>query len=613
MTFGATCSVVMRRRVLLLILGLDLSACICAVACGSEDRPGFDRPSPTVEDDADGAPTNGFQDATAEPPAACRGQISGPSPAGCRFVVTESTWSTTTRGSPLLVPNEPLAGCHVLLVSNPSPVPVRLRLRFKDREEDAAPFTRLARVEGRDVTYLPLPDGTLPPKETAVVSAFFFEPEEPVWKSNTAHCPTAAFVEGEEPQARAGKVTPSVELLSDAPVVVAQTVEFQKDARPMADAVSPGLQSFSTLFSAFPVEAWDSAPIETGIFKPGLPAELYNPDSGGGPAIYTTYPSRSIVTSAFDGTIVLLPQPDGSTRTVTLQRGEVFAHDPDDALIGRAIPANHPIGVVTYTPRAFIPWEYPFGALWADAARVYQASMPTRLWGSEYVAVRHGDRWPSMPERPPWRVLGGADGTALTYEPYRPEGAPEHLERGELAVFFADEPFVARSQDEQHPFYLGAHMTGPRYQKQRFGDSDPFGEVRGTAVSTFALATSRWQKAYPFFALPRYPEHSLVVVRKAGSRDVRLDCAGVLTGWQPVGASFEYVRVPLTGHLFEPIAYPDGTCHAGSHWIESADLFWATLWAWGNGDTFQEVDVGSDGAYALPLLGAEVHLPGETR
>jgi IgGFc binding protein len=309
---------------------------------------------------------------------------------------------------------------------------------------------------------------------------------------------------------------------------------------------------------------------------------------------------------------VLLPQLDGSTRTVTLQRGEVFAHDPNDAFIGQAIEATKPIGIVTYTPGAFTPWEYPIGPE-QDAWKAYQASMPTRLWGSEYVAVRHGDRWPAMPERPPWRVIGGTDETVLTYEPYRPEGAPERLGRGELAVFFADDPFVVRSQDEQHPFYLGAHMTGPKYQRQRFGDSDPWGDIRGGAVSTFVLATSRWQTAYPFFALPRYPEHSLVVIRKKGSSDVRLDCAGALAGWQPVDATFEYVRVPLTGHLFEPIAYAEGTCHAGSHWIESEDPFWATLWAWGNAETLNELDLATAAAYALPLVGAEVRPVKDTR
>lgn len=595
----------MRRYVL--VVGLYVAVSLVVFACGSEGRAPFEPPpisSVAAEDGATNA--NGFQDASPSSPP-CRGITSGPSAAGCRFVVMESTL-TGGEGSAEITHNLVSLGCHVLLVSNPSSEAVRLRLRFEDREEDAAPFARLARVEGRDATYLPLPEGTLPPRATAIVSVFLPEREEGKVKPTDSVCPSPAFVESNELAARAEKVTLGVELLSDAPVLVAQTVSFQKDARPVPDAISPGGQSSSTLFSAFPVESWERAPIETGIFKPGLPAMLVNPDANGEghPRIIPTHRLRSIVTAAFDDTTVLLPKPDGSTRTVALGRAEVFAHDPSDALIGRAVVANKPIGIVSFTPGAIIPWDYPMGAA-QDMWKAYQASMPVQLWGSEYVAVRHGDRWPTMPERPPWRLIGGAEGTVLTYAPYRPDGAPERLGRGELAVFFADEPFVVRSQDEQHPFYLGAHMMNPSYQRQRFGDADELGDWRGGAVSTFALATSRWQKAYPFFALPRYPEHSLVVIRKKGGGDVRLDCAGVLTGWQPVDAVFEFVRVPLTGRFFEPVAYDEGTCHAGSHWIESKDPFWATLWAWGNRDTTYEIDLGTGaGAYALPLLGAEV-------
>lgn len=551
-----------------------------------------------------------FEDAESpEPP--CRGVPVGPSPAGCRFVVMEST-ATGGIGPAQLFHNRLFAGCHALLVSNPSPEPARLRLRFKDREEDAAPFARLAKVAGRDVEYEPLTDGALAPRQTAVVSAFYFYPDDERVRHNVSICPVKAFVESAEPWARGDVVTSGIELISDTPVVVAQAVQFQKDAWPVPDeeAVSPAAQSGSTLFPAFPVEAWDSAPVETGIFKPGLPKELVNPDSDGNPIRLPTLPIRTVVLAAFDGTTVLLPRPDGPPRTVRLQRGEVFAHDPNDAMIGRVISANKPIGVVSYGPAAFIPWDYPIGPE-PDGFKAYQPALPARLWGSEFVAVRHGDRWSEMPERPPWRLIGGADRTLLTYEPYHPDGAPDRLERGELAVFFADAPFVVRSQDEQHPFYVGAHMTGSRHQRQRFGDPAPIGGERGTPVSSFVLATSRWTRAYPFFALPRYPEHSLVVIRRKGASDVHLDCAGAIAGWHSVDATFEYARVSLTGHLFEPIGHPGGTCHAGNHWIESEDPFWATLWAWGNTDTTAEIDLGSGASYASPLLGAEVRALGE--
>jgi hypothetical protein len=103
--------------------------------------------------------------------------------------------------------------------------------------------------------------------------------------------------------------------------------------------------------------------------------------------------------------------------------------------------------------------------------------------------------------------------------------------------------------------------------------------------------------------MPAFPDQSLVLVRKRGGKDVTLDCAGVLTGWQPVGSSYEYVRVPLTGDRFEPLKYPSGTCQAGPHWVESEDAFWGTLWGWDNAE-MQEIGISwGGGAYAMPLFG----------
>ncbi len=315
-------------------------------------------------------------------------------------------------------------------------------------------------------------------------------------------------------------------------------------------------------------------------------------------------PARTIVVSASDDTRVSLPLSDGSTRSITLRRGEVFSHDSNDAMIGQPITASRPVGVVSFAPNATIPWDFPTGAE-PDGMLTFQPSMPTALWGNEYVAVRHADRWDGMPEEPPWRIIGGADDTTLSYEPYHPNGAPDHVKRGELVVFFGDAPFVVRSQDDQHSFFFGGHMTGSTYQEQRYGARGIDENPRGRALVVHQIATSRWVHRYPFFTLTRFPQHSLVVIRKKGGKNVRLDCAGEVVGWQPVGAGFEFARVQLTGHLFEPISSPTGTCQTGGHVIESEDPFWATVWAWGNYDTVTQLGIGTDGAYALPLFGVE--------
>jgi hypothetical protein len=578
-----------------LIIGLPRGVCtgtlvLAIAACGSDDRAGFAESSPAPS--ADGGA--GSYDATDPSPRACDPLVLAGkrSLAGCRFVTTSSTFT----GFNNVVP----AGCHPLIVTNPSNTAAHLRLRFNEREEDAASYSVLAQVSGRDVTYVPLHEGALGPDESAIVSVLFV-PSSAQPDINPSFCPTSAFVTGADAAARAESVTSAVELISDAPVLVTGVVAYQRDAKPVGPY--PG-QAHTAVFPLFPVHLWESAPLETGVFKPGLPAEQSNPDSNGESITFPIMPSRTIVLSASDDTKVSFPLPDGSTRMVDLRSGEAFSHDSNDATIGRTMVATRPVEIVTFAPSATIPWDFPHGAE-PDATLTFQPSMPLSLWGSEYVAVRHGDRWEGKPEEPPWRIIGGADDTMLSYEPYHPTGAPDHVRRGELAVFFADLPFVVRSQDERHPFFFGGHMTGAAYQKQRSGMYVVDENIRGRALVVHQLATSRWVRRYPFFTLTRFPSQSLVVMRAKGARDVRLDCAGVLTGWEPVDSRFELVRVRLTDHLFAPITYSAGACETGRHVIESEDAFWATQWAWGSEDTVTQLGLGTDGAYALPLFGIE--------
>jgi hypothetical protein len=562
-----------------------------AAGCGSERRNAFEpedggtpRVSPDPQGLLDGGGSRGNLLCDETTLRAAR------SPAGCRFLTTEVSWSGDR------LPNWEPEGCHPLLVSNPSTEPVHLRLRFQDRDEDAAPYSTTVTVDGFGATYSPLKGGVLQPGETAVVSVMYAArlPGDPS-EHRYSYCPTKAFVESRAPAARHEAVTNAIEFSTDAPVLVFHVHDFQPSTNDGIPECAP-----TTLYPVFPTHLFAMAVIETGIFKPGLPAQLTS-DADGGPVPYVTAPVRRVVLSAFDGTRVALLTPDGTTRSVSLQRGEVWADDPNDAFVGQMISANLPVGVLSFAPNALIPWDFPKDVV-EDDRRALSATLPEALWGSEYVAVRHGDRWLGKAEMPPWRIIGGTDGTKLSYEPAMPDGAPTEIERGQLAVFYADAPFVVRSQDAAHAFYVGGHMTGPQYQKQRFGLSgDDTSDLRGAAVSLHAIASARWLRGYSFFGLATYPNLNLVVVRKSKGADVRLDCAGILTGWQPVGASYEYTRIALTGPLYEPV----NGCAAGAHRIESADPFTATVWAWGDGETRAALGIWAYGAYGFPLLGVD--------
>ena len=560
------------------------------VACGTDRRAAFEpapdaSPSPANAGDGGAfpnAPASSCDDAAL---AAAR------SLAGCRFIAPEIGWSGSSH------PDIAVGGCHPLLVTNPTSQPAHLRLRYEDREEDAAPYASTATFEGLGATYAPLQGGVLRPGETAVVSTIF-APRAPSDRlPESSLCPTKAFLESNTPVVLLGAATDAIELLSDVPVLAVHVLRYQLSPRP--DGVA-GAFTETSAYPLFPVHLFAKSVIETGIFKPGLPSTITLTDENG-PTVLPVAPIRRVVVGAFDDTHVTVSLADGSTRAIVLQRGNVWADDANDAFVGHSVTADRPVTVISGSVESFIRWDFPVQPA-PDANRVFSASLPEAVWASEYVAVRHRDRWEGISEQPPWRIIGATDGTKLSYEPSRPEGAPEAIQRGQLAIFVADSAFVIRSQDAAHPFYVGAHMTGANYQKQRSGFAGTGTEdLRGGAESLHVLPASRWVDRYSFFVLPAYPNANLVVIRKRDSGDVRLDCAGTLAGWQPVGASYEFTRVALTGPLFDPI----GTCQAGPHQIESDAPFAATLWAWGDHETGAALGIGDSAGYALPLFGID--------
>ncbi|MDF2693095.1 MAG: hypothetical protein K0S65_1478, partial [Labilithrix sp.] len=198
-------------------------------------------------------------------------------------------------------------------------------------------------------------------------------------------------------------------------------------------------------------------------------------------------------------------------------------------------------------------------------------------WGHEYAVLPAPNRaaWVSQGaelgrDPSPIRIVGAADGTKLVYEPFRPEGAPDTLASGQLAVFFGQQPFVVRSQDETHPFYVAALMTGGATTSTAVGDPE----------LAMAVPTDQWLDDYGFFSDFTYQFSAVFVTRRkvnGAFQDVKLDCAGVLTGWQSITPDYEwtYAELSRTGL---PQKYPSGTCTDGAHRINSDGPFAMTVW-----------------------------------
>ncbi|HEY1694097.1 MAG TPA: IgGFc-binding protein [Polyangiaceae bacterium] len=278
----------------------------------------------------------------------------------------------------------------------------------------------------------------------------------------------------------------------------------------------------------------------------------------------------------------------GQSTTYTLNQGQYLQFTQLAELTGTAVQSDAPVSVIGGSTLM----DLPLTASRADSAE--QMLPPVRALGSEYVAVRYRTRSPGVEEVVPWRMVGVVDGTLFTYEPAPPPGAPVAIAGGQLAEFQAAGPFVVRSQDAQHPFYLASYMTGG----EGFGnDNGGIGDPDFVNV----VPPAQFLPRYTFFTDPTYPETNLVLVRmrdpgSGAMPDVVLDCAGTLGGWTPVGSSgtYEMTRVDLSTGDFQGVGGCDNGVHVVTSPLASA-RFGVTVWGWGNDVTWPTDDPsGSD-------------------
>jgi hypothetical protein len=136
-----------------------------------------------------------------------------------------------------------------------------------------------------------------------------------------------------------------------------------------------------------------------------------------------------------------------------------------------------------------------------------------------------------------------------------------------VATFDAAGPFVVKSQDAQHPFYLALYMTGG-------GGFDGHGDPDFVNV----IPPDEFLRSYVFFAPPTYSDANLTVVRRKADdgtfKPVVLDCAGPVVGFQASG-QYEVAHVDLVRG-----SQPQGQCDNGRHEMHSDAPFGVTVWGW---------------------------------
>jgi hypothetical protein len=289
----------------------------------------------------------------------------------------------------------------------------------------------------------------------------------------------------------------------------------------------------------------------------------------------------------------------GTPITYAIDKGQYLQFTQQAELTGSAIQSDLPVAVIGGSTLMDVPAS---DSQRADTAE--QMLPPVSALGSEYVGVRYRSRDPSINESTPWRIVGAVDGTVLTYDPTPPPGAPLGINHGEFAEFDDPGPWVVRSQDSNHPFYIAQYMTAGA-NTAAATDTSVYGA--GDPEFVNVIAPQQYLPRYTFFTDPTYPETNLVVVAAKDPvtnqfPSVDLDCAGTLAGWQPVGllGKYQFTRIDLSTGNYQG----QNGCNNGVHTIQASlpgslsanGAIGVTIWGWGSAATDPQCGPDDDAA-----------------
>jgi hypothetical protein len=464
---------------------------------------------------------------------------------GCDFLAVTPTQALLTQP------------CYVVFVTNGWSTSAHLQVSRGGQSLDVSRFARVPTV-GTDATTWPLLGSSgLAPNAVAVL----FLSHDP--SSTNANVTTACPV----------------------PVAVDQPTDIANGV-----AVTSGRGQAFHITADVPVSAYDLMPFGGHSGIPG--ASLLLPTSAWGTNYVAAVPLRAnvplaentpgpqfgIVLAASDGTTVkVVPTTDlpggvgvastarNTLGTYALAAGEFIEWRDSNEMSGTRIEADKPVAFVGGAD--VLNLADPSGTFLGAGDTAHQQIPPVQALGSEYVGAPYATRLASgQPEDVMYRIVNVVDGATLTFDPPMPNVATM-LAAGQAVDFASTPAFRVSSQDAKHPFYLSQLMGGCP------GNCD-LGDEEWANV----LPPAQFLSKYVFFTDPTYDTTDLVFVRVAspsGFKDVTLDCAGTISGWQPVGSggTYEATHVDLirAGHQ-------NGACNNGPHVATSAGRFGLTVW-----------------------------------
>jgi hypothetical protein len=495
------------------------------------------------------------------------GQACDLSTGGCSDACVAATNNKAAVGCEYYAPHPETdypAQCFAAFIANTWSTPAHLHVEwYQGTPLDVTTFGRIPSGTGANIQYTPY-DATagLPPGQ--VVILFLSGYDDPTSTSNVP-CPSSvaktAVPNGSVIQGTGTRQ--AFHITSDVPVVAYQMNPFG------------GGSAFITGSSLLlPTSVWDTNYVGVTA-APYAMRTLDNPSmnivAAQDGTTVTMLPSAAVVGDGM--TPAVLPAgPAGKQYTFKLNKGQQAQFSQQADLTGTIIQSDKPIGFLA----ANACMDAPLGTDFCDHGE--QMLPPVKSLGDEYAAVMFRPRVTG--DQAIWHLVGAVDGTTLTYS--TSVGGPATIGAGKAVDFTTDQPFVVKSQDDQHPFLLFSYMTGSQWSglsdKGGYGDPD----------FVLGVPPKQYLQSYVFFADPSYPETNLVVIRaqdKSGTfQDVTIDCPAPggqkLTGWQSVG-NYEWTRFDLSRHDFQG----QNNCSTGAHTINSSAPFGLWVWGWGSPET----------------------------
>ncbi|OJY18355.1 MAG: hypothetical protein BGO98_31920 [Myxococcales bacterium 68-20] len=454
--------------------------------------------------------------------------------------------------------------CAATFVVNTSLEPVEIALAYEGRKLDLS--GALFRTNPGDATLIPH-TGPIAPGESAILFLSDRDPEVAppspydLYRGRIA-CPSGVVpaLVGELPGGT--RIASAMHLTTNVPVGLSMIYPFG------------GARSFlpsATLL--LPVATW----AKQNMIINGWEANA-------------TGPASQIYASEDDTEITILPKVDiqGSIGvkaarknmpvTYRLDRGQLLQLVQREELSGSIVESTKPITTFGGHGCAFVP-----SSDLGPCDTLHQQIPSFDQWGSEYVGVGYRPRFGNEHEPMAYRIVAARDGTQLDYDPEIPPGAPTTLSRGEVAHFVrgTGDPIVIRTQDAEHPIYVGAYMSSctEGFNKVSF-------EGAGDPEFVNVIPSGQYLNSYSFYSDPTYKDSSLVIVRaktRGEFKDVWLECAGQnLTDFRPIGTrgEYEFTRVDLAKSGQAGQKFGDRVCRNGLQRLKSDGPFTATVWGW---------------------------------